>query len=294
MSDEYIVPEVGPVDPDAVPETYQQLAELIGSVLRIPFPSGYTQIVVSSTTPLAADQGKIWLKVNGGGVALGFFKYAAGDWLPIAPSNVYFAEDIGTANAMAITVANYPYASLQPGLFVVQANAANTGAATLTVNAFAAKPIKIRGADPYANAFLADGYYLLFYTGTVFEALNPKDEVITPIFSKESVHTGLTISNQTVTLGGGITGVPKLVEVRFVCATPEAGYSIGDSITHNEVDGLGAGGDHGIAYTVSVNAGSVSFVAATGWATREVAHKSTGAFTTFTPANWNMTVRAWA
>lgn len=170
------------VPPDTcLPPTTQDIINLVAQYVVGQFPVGFTQIVKSETTPIPADQDKIWLKVDSGGFPIGFFLFAGGNWEPIAPAELYFAPDTGGANSVAITVPNYPHSALDNGLFVVKMNAANTGgAATLTVNAFAAVPIKIGGVDPYANALLEDHYYAFVYTGTSFEPLGPTPPVQSP------------------------------------------------------------------------------------------------------------------
>jgi len=165
-----------------LPSTPQALLNFAAQYLGVIFPTNYTQIVISETTPAAEDQDKIWLKVDSGGAPIGFFLYDSGAWEPITPQNVFFATDTGVANAISVNVSNYPYSALQSGLFIVKVAAENTGATTLTVNSFAAVPVKIGGADPYAAALKANFYYAFAYTGTgsTFEVLNPTPEVKSP------------------------------------------------------------------------------------------------------------------
>ncbi len=163
-----------------LPNTPQALLNFFAQYLGVIFPTNYTQIVVSETTPAPEDQDKIWLKVDSGGAPIGFFLYDSGAWVPITPQNVFFSTDTGVANAISVNVSNYPYSALQSGLFIVKVAAENTGATTLTVNSFAAVPVKIGGADPYAAALKANFYYAFTYTGTTFEILNPTPEVKSP------------------------------------------------------------------------------------------------------------------
>lgn len=165
-----------------LPATTQELIDLCAQCLEVALPDGYTQIVVGSNTPAPEDQGKIWLKLDGSGNPIAFYKYAGGAWVPVAPQMVFWAVDGGTVNALSIGVTNYPNAALSSGLFIVQASNTNTGATTLAVNAFPAKPVKLAGADPYAGAILEDHWYILSYNpgSSTFELLNPSPEVKNP------------------------------------------------------------------------------------------------------------------
>lgn len=197
------------VPPDiCLPATTQAIINLVSQYVVGQFPVGFTQIVKSETTPIPADQDKIWLKVDGAGLPIGFFLFVGGNWEPIAPAELYFAPDTGSANSVAITVPNYPHTALDNGLFVVKMNAANTGgAATLTVNAFSAVPIKIGGVDPYANALLEDHYYAFVYTGTTFEPLNPTPPVQSPTVAAQYVYTEPS-GTAPVAIPSGNTTVP--------------------------------------------------------------------------------------
>jgi len=284
------------VPPDiCLPATTQAIINLVSQYVVGQFPVGFTQIVKSETTPIPADQDKIWLKVDGAGLPIGFFLFVGGNWEPIAPSELYFAADTGSANSVAITVPNYPHTALDNGLFVVKMNAANTGgAATLTVNAFAAVPIKIGGVDPYANALLEDHYYEFVYTGTSFEILNPSDAQ--PTIGVRVVKSGLAVATQTVSLGPEITGIPAPVEVVFVNVTAEYGYNPGDMVNVDCVctDYTGAAAD-GPYVMVTRGAGVVTLTLVASPTQINITNKITGASEQpFTPGNWTMTVFAFA
>ena len=85
-----------------LPSTLQDLVNVLAECLQVPLPDGYTQIVVSSNTPAPADQGKIWLKLDGAGNPIAFYKYAGGAWVPVAPQSMFWAADGGTVNALSI------------------------------------------------------------------------------------------------------------------------------------------------------------------------------------------------
>ena len=80
----------------------------------------------------------------------------------------------GSANAQVLTP-NETIAALAAGMSQTwKAGYTNTGAMTLNVAATGAKPVKMtNGADPYAGAVVAGGYYRTVYDGTNHILMNP-------------------------------------------------------------------------------------------------------------------------
>ena len=215
------------------PTTVQGLLGYLAQYLAVQLPTGYTQIIVSQTTPDPEDNDKIWLKVDGSGNPIGFLLFSGGVWTPIAPGNVFIATDTGTANALSIVVPNYPHAALVPGVFVVKANADQTGAATLTVNGFAAVPIKIEGADPHEFAIIQGKWYALVFHGGTFEILNPDPEDPDLPVSKEFYSGELPIGTAGtlgVPIPHGLGGEPKIIHARLKCIATNLGVPAGTSI----------------------------------------------------------------
>lgn len=88
----------------------------------------------------------------------------------------FFGRAGGTADALTLTPDPSVQALSEGMVFFVQANAANTGAATLNVNGLGAKAIKKHHDDALvANDFLADGIYALVYQADddIFEMISP-------------------------------------------------------------------------------------------------------------------------
>ncbi|WP_221138351.1 hypothetical protein [Rhizobium lentis] len=113
----------------------------------------------------------------------------------------------------------------------------------------------------------------------------------TPSFSKQ-----FDSAQQTITSGGGITvahglgAAPKLIQVLLICATADAGYSVGDVIPvafngpANNNSSVGATYDStNINLRYGTNANVFAYL-----------HKSTGASTALNNGSWRMIVRAWA
>ena len=80
----------------------------------------------------------------------------------------------GSANAQVLTP-NETIAAISAGMSQTwKAGYTNTGAMTLNVAATGAKPVKMtNGADPYAGAVTAGGYYRTVYDGTNHILMNP-------------------------------------------------------------------------------------------------------------------------
>lgn len=99
-----------------------------------------------------------------------------------------------------------------------------------------------------------------------------------------------TISNAgTGTLTHGLGSMPKLVQLRLVCKTAEAGYSIGDEILWGTAN---IGNDRGVS--ISMSATEIAYRYVNVASPFSYPNKTTGALTTLTNANWRLVVRAWA
>ena len=84
----------------------------------------------------------------------------------------------------------------------------------------------------------------------------------------------------------GLGAAPKAVSAVLRCVTTDAGYAVGDEIHIASHDAPGNGGN-----TIWSNATQVGYNNAYG--TPRVCHKTTGALTTLTYANWVVVLRAW-
>lgn len=108
-------------------------------------------------------------------------------------------------------------------------------------------------------------------------------------FTKQFSSTGLSLTANTLhTLAHSFGAVPKLVQLRIVCATAEGNYSIGDEVVMaiTEFDGVTQQG-----FGCKVDATNVSV--RTGAGQRIMNDGSTASFVT-TLASWTLSVFAWA
>lgn len=154
----------------------------------------------------------------------------------------------------------------------------------------------------------AAGWYLkvlgnlrfLFRTNGVLEYLTPPSvpavggEV--PCASQLPFTKEYVSPEQVITAGGALTlahglgVVPKLWQRQLVCKVAEAGYSVGD------VADVSGTQDAAASYGVTVSPDATNFNCRYGnaAATFFLVHKTTGAVTNLTNANWRFVVRAWA
>jgi hypothetical protein len=311
MSTQYIVPTAGTIDPGACFGTWQETLNAFAAALRIPFPSGYTQILVSSSNPDPGDIGKVWLKTTGGGAAIGFYFYSGGAWRPINPPNVYFGSDVGAVNAYLVNALTPVYPTFTPdalntGVFFVKIANTNTGASTIQINAYAAVAVKVAGADLWPGALKAGHWYAMVFDGTNFEVtgisqLTTSDiaaagtdgaflrtrtvsAVLTTVWETsifESTATAFPGATVPLSWYHGLGVVPKFFRVVAVCKTAEFNYLVGDEIP---VEALYATGGTQSA-TTWANTTAVGFNSTAAF---KFTDKTAGTAQTLTTANWNL------
>lgn len=111
----------------------------------------------------------------------------------------------------------------------------------------------------------------------------------TSIFSKEFISAETTIvSSSNVFAAHGLGVMPKLIQVRIICKTPEYGFSAGDeAIPWTANTSLDANiGVVGYCDSVNVGASLNGF--------QYVMRKDTNDKAVITLANWKLIFRAWA
>jgi hypothetical protein len=127
-------------------------------------------------------------------------------------SNTPFVVATGTGAAY---VADYtPDQVLVVGLTLsFKVPAANTGAVTLNVDGQGAKPLKVNGVDPAANAFVAGMFVKVVYDGTNFNVVYPSFAVTqgAKITTAASGATAITGASDLVVESNANAGVSVLV-----------------------------------------------------------------------------------
>jgi len=311
MSTQYIVPTAGTIDPGACFGTWQETLNAFAAALRIPFPSGYTQIVVQPAIPDPENIGKVWLKTTGGGAAIGFYYYSGGAWRPINPPNVYFGSDVGAVNSYLVNALTPVYPTFTPdalntGVFFVKIANTNTGASTIQINTYAAVAVKVAGADLWPGALKAGHWYAMVFDGTNLEVtgisqLTTSDiaaagtdgaflrtrtvsAVLTTVWENsifESTETAFPGAGIPLSWNHGFGVKPKLFRVVAVCQIGEAGYLVGDETPVEQINHIG-----GSMNTVTwANSTAVGFNSNN---TSYLINKTTGGAALLTIAYWNL------
>jgi hypothetical protein len=311
-----LVPTAGALPQGFCPTTEQERLDEYCANTTIELPDYYGQFVVSSTTPSAGDQDKIWLKLDGSNNPIGWFKYVSGAWTQIDPPNVWYGALTGSANTYALSLSNYPstLAPVTGHVFVVKipTGSTNTGASTVNLNAFGAKAVKSAGSDVWSSALVADRWYTLVYDGTNYELTNNKQLLASDVpagsdgdfFRTRNVSGTLTSkfespyigTEQSVpSAGGSVTwshslgAVPIHVQVRFRCKTADfLNYSVNDEV--DALSAFGTAGNDQYLSTVIANSTQVVFVRNSGTGSGiQIANKTTGSTAAaITEANWKL------
>jgi len=139
--------------------------------------------------PTYAEAGMIWLDDTTTPWLLKF--YDGADWIVLgavnATTNTFnpytgtaagrvlsYAADTGAANAYTIAPSPPITAYAAGQVVTLKPGSANTGASTININSLGTQNIKLLdGSNPYANALLTTGTYVLVYDGTNFVLTNP-------------------------------------------------------------------------------------------------------------------------
>jgi len=112
-------------------------------------------------------------------------------------------------------------------------------------------------------------------------------------FTKEFVSSPQAITvNGSLSLGHGLSAVPKLAMGILTCTSADLNYSVGDKILYPLSPGANAASsaNHGVIATVDNTNIGIKY-GAQGIA---ILNKSTGVYATITVGSWTLTVEAWA
>lgn len=152
---------------------------------------------------------------------------------PNQDSGRNYASDVGSTDAYAITLDPAPVAYFTGQVVRFKANTANTGAATLNVNALGAKPLKkSKDVDLADNDIKAGQIVEATYDGTNFQLLSPsKSSYESPaLVAVPAVAGAVTAENH------GLGGVPTSYRWVLVCndAAGDVGYAQNDEVSAAE------------------------------------------------------------
>lgn len=181
------------------------IAALTGTV-----PDGYAQWIRSATTPAAGDRDKIWLRldVNGYPQEALVWVVAASAWVRWFTVPHIPITSGGGANAYAITF-NPPVTALNVGdSFWFIANAANTAAATLQIDALAAAAITTAVNQALAAGAIKAGQAVqVTWDGTEFQMTSAAGSVVVAATNITPGTAGQALRTRSIGAGPTLTTI---------------------------------------------------------------------------------------
>jgi len=312
------------VTPHPLPAGYcftslQDLLDTFSSHQSVELPIGFAQLVVSASTPAPADQDKVWLKLDGLGNPVNFYWFNLGSWVEVNPPNVFWGIASNVGNAYTIAVAKPPAALVTGQLFLFKVPLANTGAATLQVNAFGVFAFNASGVALPSGTLVANAYVGAVWTGTTFELFGggtPSVNItqLNPGSNRQRIETDTGVPTwrggwNTITLGtiptviGGASNIgnhllgatPDLVTayLRVKTGQTDQGYAALDCIDLAKALTIDGGSNDKQAYAIVVDLTSVYLIPSI-YTGIVVPNKTTGNYTsgdiTATIAKWEIVV----
>lgn len=311
------------ITPHPLPAGYcftslQDLLDTFSSHQSVTFPAGATEIIVSASQPMPADQDKVWLKVDGVGNPVNFYWFNGGSWKEVNPPNVFWGIASNVGNAYTVSVSKPPTALVTGQLFLFKVPLANTGAATLQVNAFGAFAFNGSGVALPSGTLVANAYIGAVWTGTTFELFgggNPSINIsqLVPGANRQRIETDTGVPTwrggwntieqatiPTVTAGASNIGnhllgaVPSLVSayLEVKAGQTDQGYAAGDRIDLGKALTVNTSNDKQ-AYAIVVDLTSVYLIPSI-YSGIVIPNKTTGDYTagdiTATIAKWKIVV----
>ena len=264
-----------------------------------------------------------WLRLDANANPIEILKYnttAPAGWARVQTQFTYGVGG-GAANAYTVTLSptspgvNQAYRTGVCYAFI--ANAPNTGATTVAVDGLAAKAVTKFGTVPLvANDIVANQMCVVVYDGTRFQLLNPGLNVgtanIAPGTDRQFLRTNSTpatvwesgyitpvasylavpAAGGSVTFSHGLGVDPLTWDIGIVCTTNDSaanGYIVGDYISAKS---LAYPTNNGVQTTSFSNASVIGMVRVNAVFALTVYHKTSGAISSITEANWRVMARA--
>jgi hypothetical protein len=264
-----------------------------------------------------------WLRLDSNQNPVEVLKYNTTGVAGWARVQTQFTYGIGGGAANAYTVTLTP---ASPGVnqayrtgvcYAFVANAPNTTATTVAVDGLAAKAVTKFGTTVLAaNDIVANQMCVVVYDGTRFQLLNPgfnigpanfspgtdrqflrtnstpgtvwESAYITPVAS----YAAVPAAGGSVTFSHGLGVDPLTWDIGIVCTVSDAaanGYVVGDYISAKS---LTYPTNNGVQTTSFSNASVIGMVRVSSVFALTVYHKTTGAISSITEANWRVMARA--
>jgi hypothetical protein len=243
MPNSILIPTAQNLPDGFCPTSWQATVNAFAAAMRVTLPTSASQIIVQATTPVPADNDKIWFQVdvNNHVLAIRSYDSATGYWERVDEEQYYF-NDIGTTNAIEInsSIAGDNVTALSDIvgrlLIIKVANANSATTVTIELDGLAATPVKVYGSQSLAVGNIQAGMICAFiYDGTNFQLLNPRYVVPANTYVVYSAESSLYTVPGNATgqdWPHGLTGEPTYFNCYLICQSAELGYAIGDKIPY--------------------------------------------------------------
>lgn len=139
--------------------------------------------------------------------------FAASAWAQTAVNGsrtivgpVNYCADAGSTDAYACNLSPAITAYVPGACYLIKANTANTGAASLALNGLSAIPIKLQGADPANNTIVANQMVQMCYDGTNMQLQSAAPSAGGGGGTTYTAGVGVIISGNVISLDGSVVG----------------------------------------------------------------------------------------
>lgn len=119
---------------------------------------------------------------------------------------VNYCADAGSTDAYACNLSPAITAYVPGACYLIKANTANTGAASLALNGLSAIPIKLQGADPANNTIVANQMVQMCYDGTNMQLQSAAPSAGGGGGTTYTAGVGVIISGNVISLDGSVVG----------------------------------------------------------------------------------------
>lgn len=298
MPNSILIPTAQNLPDGFCPTNWQATVNAFAAAMRVTLPTSASQIIVQATTPVPADNDKIWFQVdvNNHVLAIRSYDSSTGSWERVDEEQYYF-NDIGTTNAIEINSAiagdNVTSLSDIVGrlLIIKVANANSATTVTIELDGLAATPVKVYGSQTLQVGNIQSGMICAFiYDGTNFQLLNPRylppaNSYVT--YHNESSSFGVPATGSGQDWSHGLTGMPTYFDCFLVCQSAELGFAINDRVHYSQAESSYGSNQEAPTFVLTADATKLRLTGG-GVQYFYLPRKDTGAFTLVDTTKWNI------
>lgn len=209
------------------------------------------RLVLGDEPPAGERVGVLWIPSDYRGAYV--WDATAGKWERVREPKLYaVATNVGNAFTISIPGDYTSINDLIGRVVAFTSSGNNTGAATLVVNAYTARPIKKNGTEDLIADDIKSGVtYLTVYDGTAFQLLNPSPHPVQAPVCWTSDAFDIPAFAHPVKIAHPFTKQPEMVRLVLVCKALGSGYAIGDEMDARSVTAdRNAGDEDDSAFTL--------------------------------------------